>query len=133
MYIYKNNHVIKIKFIILPFHIDDSEFEQEALTTHNNYRKTHGVPEMILDRDLSNQAKGYAQKIANMGQMIHSSREERGKSIGENLAYACASNGTPLTGKSATKMWYDIYFITFYKKVLFFKHGITCIITCNPI
>lgn len=61
---------------------------------------------MTLDRDLSNQAKAYAQKIANMGQLIHSSREERGQSVGENLAYSCASNGTPLTGESATKMWY---------------------------
>ena len=61
---------------------------------------------MTLDRDLSNQAKAYAQKIANMGQLMHSSQAERGQSVGENLAYACASNGTPLTGESATKMWY---------------------------
>ncbi|XP_022791688.1 uncharacterized protein LOC111330947 [Stylophora pistillata] len=85
----------------------DSEFEQEALKTHNKYRKVHGVQEMTLDRDLSNQAKAYAQKIANMGQLLHSSQAERGTSTGENLAYACASNGTPLTGESATKMWYD--------------------------
>lgn len=63
---------------------------------------------MTLSRDLSNQAKAYAQKIANMGQLMHSSQAERGDTIGENLAYACASNGTPLTGESATKMWYVI-------------------------
>lgn len=63
---------------------------------------------MTLSRDLSNQAKAYAQKIANMGQLMHSSKAERGDMIGENLAYACASNGTPLTGESATKMWYVI-------------------------
>lgn len=85
----------------------DSDFEEEALKTHNKYRKTHGVPDMSLSRDLSNQAKAYAQKIANMGQLLHSSRAERGESVGENLAYACSSNGTPLTGESATKMWYD--------------------------
>ena len=60
---------------------------------------------MTLDRDLSNQAKAYAQKIAKMGQLIHSSPAEREKSVGENLAYACATNGTALTGESATKMW----------------------------
>ena len=86
----------------------DSDFEQEALNTHNKYRKTHGVQPMTLDRDLSNQAKAYAQKIANMGQLTHSSQAERGKSVGENLAYSCATNGTPLTGESATKMWYDL-------------------------
>ena len=63
---------------------------------------------MTLSRDLSNQAKAYAQKIANMGQLMHSSQAERGESVGENLAYACSTNGTPLTGESATKMWYVI-------------------------
>ncbi|XP_068724150.1 uncharacterized protein [Montipora capricornis] len=85
----------------------DSDFEQEALNAHNKYRKVHGVPEMTLDRALSNQAKAYAQKIANMGQLVHSSQAERGQSVGENLAYACSSNGVPLTGESTTKMWYD--------------------------
>ena len=61
---------------------------------------------MTLDRDLSNQAKAYPQKIANMGQLLHSSQAERGQVVGENLAYACASNGTALTGESVTKMWY---------------------------
>lgn len=60
---------------------------------------------MVLDRDLSNQAEAYAQKIANMGQLIHSPRAERGNTVGENLAYSCATNGIPLTGESATKMW----------------------------
>ena len=90
----------------MALHTDDEYFEQEALTTHNNFRKTHGVPEMTLDRDLCNQAKAYAQKIANTGELIHSLPEERGNSVGENLAYACSSNGIPLTGKKATKMWY---------------------------
>lgn len=60
---------------------------------------------MVLDRGLSNQAKAYAQKIANMGQLMHSSQAER-DDAGENLAYACLSNGVPLTGEAATKMWY---------------------------
>lgn len=60
---------------------------------------------MVLDRGLSNQAKAYVQKIANMGQLMHSSQAER-DDAGENLAYACSSNGVPLTGEAATKMWY---------------------------
>ena len=95
-----------ITHLFMSIEIGDSDFEEDALNSHNNYRKTHGVPEMALSRDLCNQAKAYAQKIANMGQLMHSSEAERGDSIGENLAYACSSNGTPLTGKSATKMWY---------------------------
>lgn len=60
---------------------------------------------MVLDRGLSNQAKANAQKIANMGQLMHSSQPERDDAR-ENLAYACSSNGVPLTGEAATKMWY---------------------------
>lgn len=84
----------------------DSDFEQEALNTHNKYREVHGVAPMLLDRGLSNQAKAYAQKIANLGQLMHSSQAER-EDAGENLAYACSSNGVPLTGETATRMWYD--------------------------
>ena len=71
---------------------------------------------MSLERDLCNQAKAYAQKIANMGQLLHSSQAERGDMIGENLAYACSSNGNPLTGESATKMWYvsKYFFFQFF-------------------
>lgn len=60
---------------------------------------------MVLDRGLSNQAKANAQKIANMGQLMHLSQPERDDAR-ENLAHACSSNGVPLTGEAATKMWY---------------------------
>lgn len=60
---------------------------------------------MVLDQGLSNQAKAYAQKIANMGQLMHSSQAER-DDASKNLAHACSSNGVPLTGEAATKMWY---------------------------
>lgn len=70
---------------------------------------------MSLERDLCNQAKAYAQKIANMGQLVHSSQAERGDTIGENLAYACSSNGNPLTGESATKMWYVLKHLLFFQ------------------
>lgn len=60
---------------------------------------------MVLDQGLSNQAKANAQKIANMGQLMHLSQPERDDAR-ENLAYACSSNGVPLTGEAATKMWY---------------------------
>ena len=36
---------------------------------------------------------------------MHSSQPERDDAR-ENLAYACSSNGVPLTGEAATKMWY---------------------------
>lgn len=105
----------------------DSDFEQEALNTHNRYREVHGVAPMVLDRGLSNQAKAYTQKIANMGQFCICHRLKGTmlgrikSSVSQILAYTCSSkfdeqaykakfspafNGVPPTGEAATKMWY---------------------------
>lgn len=57
---------------------------------------------MVLDRGLSNQAKAYAQKIANMGQLMHSSQPERDDAR-ENLAYACSSKWGSTHRRSSNK------------------------------
>lgn len=80
-------------------------FAQDALESHNNYRRVHNTMDMKLDRDLSNQAQGYAEKIASMHSLTHSSSQERGDDVGENLAYSCKSSGVPLTGRETVKMW----------------------------
>ena len=71
-----------------------SEFtdeEQLALATHNKFRETHGVPLMTLDREMCDQAKAYAVKIAQQGVLMHSSKRER-QGQGENLSMGCSSN-----------------------------------------
>ncbi|EDO40545.1 predicted protein, partial [Nematostella vectensis] len=87
--------------------LGDAEFEEEALLTHNNFRQVHNAPPMTLNRELSLQAKGYAEKIANLGALQHSSSGERGEDVGENLAVGCKSFGVPLTGKEAVTNWYN--------------------------
>lgn len=81
-----------------------SEEEQLALKQHNEYRRTHQVPLMTLDRAMSDQAKAYAGKLAAMGKLQHASSAERNGN-GENLYFACTSGANlPSTG-DAVKAW----------------------------
>ena len=62
-----------------------------GLATHNKFRKIHQVPLMTLDRQMCDQANAYAQKIAKMGTLMHSSKQER-EGQGENLSMGCSTN-----------------------------------------
>ena len=46
---------------------------------------------MTLDRQMCDQAKAYAVKIANEGRLMHSPRKDR-EGQGENLSMGCSSN-----------------------------------------
>ncbi|KAL9975354.1 hypothetical protein ACROYT_G012509 [Oculina patagonica] len=54
-----------------------SNEEQIGLATHNIFRQIHQVPSMTLDRQMCDQAKAYAEKIAKDGELRHSSRQEK--------------------------------------------------------
>ena len=46
---------------------------------------------MTLDREMCDEAKEYAQKIAKTGALKHSSKDER-QGQGENLSMGCSTN-----------------------------------------
>ena len=77
-----------------------SNFEQDALETHNTFRHIHNAPDMRLDREMCDQAAGYARKIAGLGFLQHSSPGERSQ-LGENLAQGSGQ----MSGKQAVTMW----------------------------
>ncbi|KAL9975351.1 hypothetical protein ACROYT_G012504 [Oculina patagonica] len=79
--------------------------EQIGLATHNEFRQVHGVPMMTLDRQMCDQAKAYAQKIAKMGGLKHSSRQER-EGQGENLSMGCSTNQAQAMEEAVTN-WYN--------------------------
>lgn len=58
---------------------------------HNKFRAVHDAPPMTLNAEMSQSAASYAQTIANLGSLQHSSKEER-DSMGENLSYGCSSS-----------------------------------------
>ena len=79
-----------------------ASFEEEGLAAHNEYRAIHDAPAMKLDPRMSQQAAAYAQRLARMGSLQHSSSSER-PDQGENLAMACRPNG--FSAKDAVEMW----------------------------
>ncbi|XP_068722772.1 venom allergen 3-like [Montipora capricornis] len=79
--------------------------EQMGLDKHNEFRRVHGVPSMTLDREMCDEAKAYAGRLAAQGTLKHASREER-KGRGENLYYSCSSED-PGTTEDAVEAWYS--------------------------
>ena len=82
-------------------YFSSTAFEQQALFTHNQLRRLHGSPPMVLDAAISRQAAEYAQVIARMGRLTHAS----GIREGENLAFECGSDLTEYTGDTPVLRW----------------------------
>ena len=69
------------------------------------FRKIHEAPEMKLDEEMTKSAEEYAKKLAKMGTLQHSSRDERSNN-GENLAMKCSSREEDeMSAEEATKNW----------------------------
>ena len=97
-----NTFKIQITCILTDF----LPFEQEALQQHNKYRRIHAAPPMTLDQTMCQQAAAYAAKLANMGTLMHSPKEQR-SGQGENLSMGCSTNAGQ-TVKEALENWYDV-------------------------
>ena len=80
-----------------------SALEKEGLDAHNKFRAVHGSPPMTLNREMSDAAAVYAQKMADTGKMQHSKREER-PGQGENLGMGCSTT-KPLSLMQAITNW----------------------------
>ena len=73
------------------------------------FRKIHEAPEMKLDEEMTKSAEEYAKKLAKMGTLKHSSRDERSGN-GENLAMKCSSREEDeMSAEEATKNWLVFY------------------------
>lgn len=83
-----------------------TDYEQEALEEHNKFRRSHSAPPMKLNKQMSQMAQAYAQKIASMGVLKHSLPNER-KGQGENLAMGCKTgpNGGQTVTEAITNWW----------------------------
>ena len=73
------------------------------MAKHNEFRQIHEAPPMKLNREMCDQAKTYAKKIAAMGALMHSQREER-EGQGENLSMGCSTSG-PQSMEEAVTNW----------------------------
>jgi len=91
-------------FVFLIFS-EFTEEEQTGLLKHNEFRAVHEAPPMKLDRQMCDEAKAYAEVIAQMGRLKHSTREERDEQ-GENLSMGCSTNGAQAM-ETAVENWQE--------------------------
>ena len=77
--------------MISPLFSEFGQEEQSGLLKHNEFRAIHDAPPMTLDRTMCDEAKAYAEVIAQKGDLVHSKRKER-HGQGENLSMGCSSN-----------------------------------------
>ena len=68
-------------------------------------RKVHDAPPMTFNEEMAKSATAYAEKLAKMGTLQHSSRSER-NGDGENLAMACSSEDKGYAATDPTGAWY---------------------------
>ncbi|KAI3378231.1 hypothetical protein SNEBB_009128 [Seison nebaliae] len=81
-------------------------FMTEAIKTHNEYRKKHGIDKLEHNNELDRLADGFAKEIAKSGQIYHGRTRYKNGQVGENIAMYFSPAGTELTGRLATDMWY---------------------------
>merc|ERR1712226_590740 len=73
-----------------------------CLDQHNVYRALHRKSALQWDSNLARGAQEWANKLASMGSLQHSSGN-----YGENLAFAFDSRGVQNLGKEAVVRWYE--------------------------
>ncbi|CAF1029172.1 unnamed protein product [Rotaria sordida] len=79
-------------------------FQEEMLKAHNNYRKQHCVPSLVLDDGLSRGAQSYAKTLVKTNVFAHSTDRDN---VGENLYKKSSSKALKLTGDKPTDSWYN--------------------------
>ncbi|KAF8563907.1 hypothetical protein P879_09107 [Paragonimus westermani] len=81
----------------------NKQLNDEAIAAHNAFRSMHGCPHLQFDLNLAISAQKYAEALAAKESLAHSACED----YGENLATFMSSGVVQLSGKEATKLWYD--------------------------
>ena len=92
-----NNQIIpKINF-------DLDTYRKRALEKHNELRKKHGAPDLILKKELNEKAQDYAEKILNYeGQKVFPFNIYKDSFLGENILISKKEDPEKICMK-----WYD--------------------------
>jgi len=82
----------------------EKKFEKDALESHNNYRKLHGVAPLKLDKKLCSYAQEWANKLAREDSFEHRTNQD----FGENLYCSWSSNPkAKCAGSKPVDSWYS--------------------------
>ena len=78
---------------------NNKDFIKQSLKSHNDYRKSHGVPALKLNDSISAKAQKWANHMADSGDFKHCpDRDYKGDTLGENIAMKWTSSGEEFTG-----------------------------------
>ncbi|OWF46342.1 uncharacterized protein LOC110455840 isoform X2 [Mizuhopecten yessoensis] len=83
------------------------EFIDDAVKTHNELRKKHGVAPLKHSKDLSEFAQKWAEHLAASNGFQHSDCQHKGDRLGENIACKWSSGSADYSGKDVTDYWYS--------------------------
>lgn len=81
-----------------------SEFENEALEVHNEYRREHGVPPLVLSKDISKVSQKWAEELARKDAMAYSLNQNYGESV--YCGWSADSN-TKIRARDCVEKWYS--------------------------
>lgn len=103
----KLNFVHKTVSILLQnklFSSKSSEFENEALDIHNEYRRDHGAPPLVLSKDLCKISQKWAEELARKDAMAYSLNSDYGESI---YCGWSPDPSTRITARDCVDKWYS--------------------------
>lgn len=83
------------------------QLREECVKAHNKYRAIHQSPPLSLKTDLNEMAQKWAEHLATIRTLQHSSCKLNDKFVGENIAYKWMSDGGEFTGQEVTDNWYS--------------------------
>lgn len=81
-----------------------SDFENEALEIHNEYRREHGAPPLVLNKNISKVAQKWAEELAKKDSMAYSLNKMYGESVYSGWT---ADAKTTITAKDCVDKWYS--------------------------
>lgn len=93
-------------YLMYPSYAAPTSFQKEQiLIAHNNIRISLGLPALIWDSDMADDATRWANELAKNGELEHSTPEARGY-MGENLYYTMTTaKSLPSNGGDAVAAW----------------------------
>ncbi|XP_076264117.1 uncharacterized protein LOC143198658 isoform X2 [Rhynchophorus ferrugineus] len=84
--------------------IDVEAFCRDALNIHNEYRRKHGVPELILNDEICKYAQDWAETCSRTSSLQHRANNK----YGENIFSMYSSDYSHIpTARDAVKEWYE--------------------------
>ncbi|XP_044574347.1 uncharacterized protein LOC123258417 isoform X3 [Cotesia glomerata] len=84
--------------------LDQQAWQKEALAVHNEYRRRHRSPELILNDELSAAAKAWANKLLNSSKLIPQSSSPYGENI---YSVQCSDPNNIVSAREVVAKWYS--------------------------